>query len=195
MTGSSLPVIKRYSDWHIPWKDDHYTLQECLDNLALLGAPPQKIPFLVRLVENPGYRIPGLTLFHGAVELRQHDCIHILLGRGLLSKDEAFVIGFTMGSTNQVSTAEENLFCKIAKHLYPSIYRFDDEDISIFKDAVRLGSICRPERLDSFDFEPWLDRSVRDLRKAAGLDRGMIEAYYRLEKQRFPGALASQRNI
>ena len=195
MGNKPLPVVKSYRDWHIPWPEDQYTLRECLDNLALLGAPPEDIPVLVKLVENPKYRIPGVTLFHGAVELKQHDCIHILLGRGLLSKDEAFVIGFTMGSTNQVSTAEETLFCKIAKHLYPSIYRFDDEDVSIFKDAVRLGSICRPARLDSFDFEPYLDDTLLDLRLAAGLDLNMMEAYYRLEKKRFPKAPASQRII
>ena len=191
----TLPIVESYRDWHIPWGEDQHTLRECLSNLSQLGALQQDIPLMVKLVENPKYQIPGITLFHGAVELKQHDCIHILLGRGLLSKDEAFVIGFTMGSTNQVSTAEETLFCKIAKHLYPTIYRFDDEDISIFKDAVRLGSICRPKRLDSFNFEPFLDETLLDLRVAAGLDFGMIEAYYQLEKKRFPKAPASQRII
>ncbi|MCG8315731.1 MAG: hypothetical protein MI976_21185 [Pseudomonadales bacterium] len=191
----SLPEISNFKDWHIPWEKDQYTLKECLDNLALLGAPPDKIPLMVKLVENPKYRIPGVTLFHGAVELKQHDCIHALLGRGLLSKDEAFVIGFTMGSTNQVSTAEESMFCKIAKHLYPTIYRFNDEDIAIFKDAVRLASICKPKRLDNFEFEPWLNESLLDLRVAAGIDFNLIEAYYQLEKKRFPKDKASQRII
>lgn len=195
MNNRKLPTVNDYKDWHIPWHHDQVTLRECLDNLALLGAPPEKIPLMVKLVENPKYRIPGVTLFHGAVELKQHDCIHILLGRGLLSKDEAFVIGFTMGSTNQISTAEETIFCKIAKHLYPTIYQFDDEDISIFKDAVRLGSICRPKRLDDFDFEPWLDESLLSLRTAVEIDFGLIESYYRLEKERFPTAPASSRLI
>jgi hypothetical protein len=32
--------------------------------------------------------------------------IHVLLGRGLLAQDEAFVIGFTMGATKAVSGFE-----------------------------------------------------------------------------------------
>ncbi|MCG8669350.1 MAG: hypothetical protein MI867_08030 [Pseudomonadales bacterium] len=195
MSESKLPIVNSYKEWHVPWYENDLTLRECLDNLALLGAPPTDIPLMVKLVENPKYRIPGVTLFHGAVELKQHDCIHVLLGRGLLSKDEAFVIGFTMGSTNQISTAEETMFCKIAKYLYPTIYQFDDEDISVFKDAVRLGSICRPKRLDDFDFEPWLDKSLLDLRVAAGLEFGLIEAYYQMEKKRFAKDAASKRLI
>ena len=81
-----LPEISNFKDWHIPWEKDQYTLKECLDNLALLGAPPDKIPLMVKLVENPKYRIPGVTLFHGAVELKQHDCIHALLGRDDLAR-------------------------------------------------------------------------------------------------------------
>lgn len=192
---SQLPLFSSYKEWHIPWRDDQHSLRACLENLSQLGAPQEDIPLMVKLVENPKYRIPGITLFHGAVELRQHDCIHILLSRGLLPKDEAFVIGFTMGSTNQISTSEETLFCKIAKHLYPTIYKFDDDDIAIFKDAVRLGSICKPRRLDDFDFEPWLDRSLKELRIAAGLDSGLIEAYYRLEATRFPNDPACNRLI
>ena len=34
-------------------------------------------------------------------------------------KDEAFVIGFTMGSTNRVSTTEEKLYSFFAKYSLP----------------------------------------------------------------------------
>ena len=57
----------------------------------------------MRLLENPKYHLPGVTLFHGAVDLDMHDRIDIALGRGLLTAiDEAFTIGFTMGSTKRV---------------------------------------------------------------------------------------------
>jgi len=182
-----------YKNWHIAWTEDNITLQQGLDRLADLGAPQDDIPFLVKLVENPRFSIPGITLFHGAVDLKQHDCIHIVLARGMLPKDEAFVIGFTMGSTNQVSTAEETFFCKISKHLYPRIYKFDDDDIGIFKDAVRLGSISRWKALDSFDFEPWLQCTLKELRDEIGIESPLIEAYYHIEQQRFPNSQASQR--
>lgn len=182
-----------YRDWHIPWAEDHITLKEGLDRMLSIGAPENDIPLLIKIMENPKFSIPGITLFHGAVDLKQHDCIHLLLGRGLLPKDEAFVIGFTMGSTNRVSTAEESIFCKITKYLYPRIYKFNDEEIAIFKDAVRLGTISNCEPLDSFDFESWLHQPLSALRGAAGIEAELIEAYYQVEKRRYPNSDASQR--
>jgi len=189
----NLPPVTRWEDWHIPWHCDQLTLREGLAYLAPVAAAPQEIPLLVRLVENPRYRIPGLTLFHGAVELKQHDCIHILLGRGLLAKDEAFVIGFTMGSTGEVSTVEETLFCKIARNLYPRIYKFDEQDARIFRDAVKLGAISGCKPLDTTDFTPYLDMPLQQARTELGLEGELIEAYYRVEKRRYPDAVASQR--
>ena len=55
----------------------------------------ENIPLIIKLVENPNYNTS--KLFGGAVDLFTHDCVHVLLGRGLLVKDEAFVIGYTMG--------------------------------------------------------------------------------------------------
>lgn len=190
-----LPAVKSYRDWHVPWSRSDITLRQGLDYLATLAARADEIPLLIRLIENPRYKIPGITLFHGSVELRQHDCIHLLLGRGLLSKDEAFVIGFTMGSTGVVSTVEETLFCKIARHLYPRIYRFDHEDEEIFRDAVKLGAISQCQPLDRADFSPLLDVPLAEARAALGLEPELIEAYYRVEQRRFPGAKASARLI
>lgn len=190
-----LPAVKSYRDWHIPWSRSDITLREGLDYLDTLAARADEIPLLIKLIENPRYKIPGVTLFHGAVELRQHDCIHLVLGRGLLPKDEAFVIGFTMGSTGAVNTVEETLFCKIARHLYPRIYRFDHEDEQIFRDAVKLGAISRCESLDNADFQPLLDLPLRDARLNLGIEPELIEAYYHIEKKRFPAAKASQRLI
>lgn len=195
MSTNSLPLVRSYRDWHVPWHHGDITLREGLDYLATLAARQDEIPLLVRLIENPHYRIPGVTLFHGAVDLKQHDCIHLLLGRGLLPKDEAFVIGFTMGSTGEVSTVEEKLFSKIARHLYPRIYRFDREDEQIFRDAVKLGAIscCMP--LDAADFKPWLDSPLTQAREGLGIEAELIEAYFRIEKRRFPASKASQRLI
>lgn len=190
-----LPTVKSYRDWHIPWSRGDITLREGLGYLDTLAARADEIPLLIKLIENPRYKVPGVTLFHGSVELRQHDCIHLLLGRGLLPKDEAFVIGFTMGSTGVVNTVEETLFCKIARHLYPRIYRFDHEDEQIFRDAVKLGAISRCEPLDNTDFHPLLDTSLCDARTQLGIEHELIEAYYHVEKKRFPAAKACQRLI
>ena len=182
-----------YKEWHIPFKCYELTLQEAYDSLLQVGAGKNDIPFVIKLVENPKLTIPGLEFFHGAVELQQHDLIHIVLGRGLLEMDEAFTIGFTMGSTKKVTTTEEKLFALISKHLYPQEYKFSDDAIAVFKDAVRLGAISGCASLDSADLSAMLDMKLATVRKMLGLETSLLSAYYQIEKQRYPDSVASQR--
>ncbi len=182
-----------YKDWHIPFSQDQITLRDAHASLAVLGAKQEDIPLMVQLVENPRFDIPGFDIFHGAVDITTHDHIHILLGRGLLAKDEAFVIGFTMGSTNKVTTLEENLYALASKHLYPKVYQFDDEAIHIFKDAVKLGFISDCLPLNQADYAKYLDWKLRDIRQDINLESDLILAYYRIEKKRYPKSKASQR--
>ena len=179
--------------WHIPFSRDQMTLRQGLASLAKIGSMQQEIPLMIQLVENPQYDIPGFDIFHGAVDIRTHDCIHILLGRGLLTKDEAFTIGFTMGSTNRVSTLEETLFALISKYLYPKLYRFDDEAIRIFKDAVKLAFISDCQPLNRIDYSTLLDWPLRKIRKHIGIEKDLLRSYYRIEKKRYPKSSASGR--
>jgi len=110
-----------------------------------------------------------------------------------LAKDEAFVIGFTMGSTDKVSTLEETLYALASKHLYPKVYQFDDEAIRIFKDAVRLGFISDCIPLNQINYEKYLDSSLKSVRQEIQLEGDLILAYYRIEKKRYPNSKASQR--
>lgn len=182
-----------WDEWHIPLSRSDITLRAALDSLAAVGARQQEIPLIVRLLENPKYSLPGLTLFHGAVDLAAHDRIHLLLGRGLLAADEAFTIGFTMGSTKHVSRTEEWMFGWLASHLYPSPYTFDANAVRIFNDAVRLGGIsgCRP--LNKIDFDRYLDTPLGEIRKQVGLETDLLTACYRIEKERYPESVACQR--
>jgi len=182
-----------YRDWYIPYLQDNISLREAQHSMTLVRAEAEEIPLMVQLVENPKFQIPGFRLFHGAVDLHQHDFIHIALGRGLMEKDEAFTIGFTMGTTNKVSTTEERLYSIIAQYLYPKVYKFDKDDIEVFKNAVRLGYISGCAPLDEFDFTSCLDIPLRELRKKIGIEKDLILAYYKLEKQRYPDAKDCQR--
>jgi hypothetical protein len=182
-----------YKDWHIPFSQGEITLRGARESLSALGAKQEDIPLMVQLVENPRFDIPGFDIFHGAVDIRTHDCIHIILGRGLLPKDEAFVIGFTMGSTNKVTTLEENLYTLVSKYLYPKVYQFDAEAIRIFKDAVKLGFISDCQPLDRIDYEKYLHWKLRDVRQDIGLEEDLILAYYRIEQRRYPESKASRR--
>ena len=182
-----------YLDWHIPLANNDITLAQARQSLAQVSAQQNEIPFMVKLVENPKYKLPGVTLFHGAVDLHTHDNIHIILGRGLLPMDEAFVIGFTMGSTNRISSTEEQLFGFISKNLYPDIYKFGDDDIAVFKHAVRLAFISGCQPLDEVDYNSLMQSRLKDIRRQLGIETDLLQAYYALEKKRYPDSVASQR--
>lgn len=168
-------------------------MRQARESLKLVRAQQEEIPLMVQLVENPKFKIPGISLFHGAVDLEQHDYIHIVLGRGLMAKDEAFTIGFTMGTTNKVTTTEEKLYSLISQYLYPKVYKFSKDDIAVFKDAVRLGFISQCKPLDEFDFLPYLDEPLYELRKAVCLEPELLLAYFQIEKKRYPRDADSQR--
>lgn len=182
-----------YKHWHSPLARDQLTLREAYDSMSRVGAGAQEIPLMIQLVENPKFSIPGFTLFHGAVDLEQHDCIHIVLGRGLLEMDEAFTIGFTMGSTKKVSTTEEQLFSLISQYLYPKIYQFGEQEIAVFRDAVRLGYISGCVALDDVDFREYFDQPLHAVRDRIGLEVNLLRAYYEIEMKRFPDSPASRR--
>jgi hypothetical protein len=184
-----LPQANNYRDWYLPFEYDQISLRQGLESLSALGAPQEDIPFIVRLLENP----EGLGLLSGSVDLHQHDCIHLILGRGLLPKDEAFTIGFTMGSTKHISTWEEKLFTWISKNFYPEIYRFNSEDLEIFNDALHLAQVSHCKAFDQVDFDQFLDSSLKEIREYLGLEVELIQTYYQLEQQRYPQAKESQR--
>jgi hypothetical protein len=184
-----------WRDWIVPLSEESMTLREILKASSHLRAEQTDIPLIIQLVENPKFDIPGIDLFNGAVDLHTHDCIHVLLGRGMLPKDEAFVIGFTMGSTNRVTSTEERLFSLAAKYLYPGPYRFSDEEIRVFKDATRLGFISDCEPLSEVNYEQYMDVAVGQIRERIGLESDLLKAYYRIEKHRYPTDKASNRVI
>lgn len=182
--------------WHVPLSDGGRTLGECFTELKAIGLSQDDIPLVVKLVENPNYDwLPGFDIFNGATDLHQHDYIHIVLGRGLLLKDEAFVLGFTAGSTNRVSATEEKLYSFFTKYIYPKNYQFNDDDIHVYKDAVKLGFISDCKRLDKVDFEAMSDMTVSEVRKAIGLEEDLLRAYFNIEMKRYPDAIECQRNL
>lgn len=194
-TENTLYKAEKWHDWIVPLHETSMTLRQILDSAAHLQAAQTDIPLIIQLVENPRFDIPGIDLFSGAVDLHTHDCIHAVLGRGMLPKDEAFVIGFTMGSTNRMTTTEEKLYALAAKYLYPGPYRFSEEDIHVFKDAVKLGFISDCIPLSSIDFAPFMNMPVGTIRETIGLETELLRAYYRIEQKRYPNDKASMRII
>src|SRR5262245_11870133 len=184
----ALDAERKVRDWFVPLSCADRTLGEASASMRAIGLKQEEVPYIVRFVENPKFDLPLLDIFHGATSLETHDCIHIVLGRGLLPKDEAFVIGFSMGSTGKVSTTEEFLYGLFAKHLYPRAYRFTDDDFRVFKDAVRLGFISDCRSLCEADYACYLDMRLRHVREALGIETSLLKAYYAIEKRRYPDA-------
>lgn len=182
-----------WQQWHVPLHCDHFTLQDVLASAEHIAADKDEVPLIVQIVENPKFEFPGMRLFNGAVDLHTHDCIHAVLGRGLLPHDEAFTIGFTMGSTNRVTTAEQQLYALAAKYLYPGPYKFTDEDIHIFKDGVHLGFISDCEPLNEVDFSPHYHKTIKEIRSIIGIEVDLLQAYYRIEQRRYPTSVESKR--
>jgi hypothetical protein len=206
MTNSSDPADrpglqdgKKFSDFLKTWitklDDDEKTLREAYDSLMSIGNSQDEVPLIVKLTENPKFHFGGFGFFKGRVTLEQHDYIHIILGRGLTLMDEAFVLGFTMGSTDRVSTQEQTLFGFINKVLYPKPYRFKEGGMKVFKDAVALAYVSDCLPLEEVDFEPLLDLPLRKVREAVGLEVDLLQAYYRIEAKRYPECEASQRLV
>jgi len=188
-----MTTEEKIKNWFVPLSCGDKTLEQAYQELQSFGLQQDDVPYIIQIVENPKFDLPGFDIFHGATNLQTHDYIHILLGRGLLPKDEAFVIGFTMGSTDRVTATEERLYTFFAKYLYPREYRFTDGDVRIFKDAVRLGFVSDCKPLPQIDYSQYLHWPLREIRKALGIEEDLLRAYYAIEKRRYSTSLESQR--
>jgi len=183
-------IEKQISDWHIPLHSrKHWTFRSARKTMDSFKLSQSDIPLIIKLVENPKYDI---GLFAGNVDLRSHDCIHVLLGRGLLVKDEAFVIGYTMGTTKKMPRWRRNLFMFISKYLYPEDYRFGEEERYVFNSAVMMGSKC-PTDLSKVNFGDLEEHKVSETREKFGINKKDISRFYSLEQQFFKNSKESQR--
>lgn len=183
-SGTSVPAWRR---WSPGLDNDDLTLREVLATLP--AAPPTAIPWIVRLFENPH----GWLRLHGAVDLAHHDRIHVVLGRGLLGQDEAFVIGFTMGSTKRLSALEQAFFKFVAAHVYPQPYRISRTTLAAYDLGVEAGREIGVRNLHHAVGDDLLDRPLGDVRRALGIDTERLRDFYARERAALPGTAASER--
>ena len=168
-------------EWHVPFSEQSITLRDALNGMSKFKLDPSDVPLIIQLIENPKYNLLGI--FPGRTPLHSHDCIHILLGRGVLVKDEAFVIGFTMGSSHRMTTLRERIFIFCSRYLYPAGYKFNEDDARVFRNGIRLANIHQRLDLAHIDYEQYLDLPLGEVRQKIGLDSPLIKAYYNLEKK------------
>jgi hypothetical protein len=190
-------------DWNPGLLHPERTLGEVVGSLP--AYPPEAIPSIIRFFENPDskWSLPG------SIYLCRHDAIHALLGRGLASEDEGFVLGFTMGASDgkenrmtkllrlgvilvspgatekavgrRLRDWQIGLFRWVTSHLYAHPDRFSESDLIAFDLGLSLGECNRVRNLEDLPLEEWGDRNLGDLRGELGIDVYKLEAVYRAE--------------
>lgn len=158
---------------HIPTSDSralvntHGKLSDDLAQLTLaraynliVGDCPDEIPFVVWLLENPNspFALPG------KIHLRQHDYLHLILGRGFSTSDEAYVIGLTMGNDLETKRWQIWLYKVVSLLIYPSQFRFAISDLKAFDEGLARGRSLPIKNLNKLDFTNYQDWQLSSLR-------------------------------
>ena len=178
----------KWQDWVPRLEQGHLTLQNVYDSMP--KHEPADIDELVRMFENPA----SSYAFPGAVDLFRHDCIHIVLGRGLLMQDEAFVIGYTMGTAKElISWDQAQCFKMVASVAYKKPYTFRRSDLIAFDIGFSLGIVDPCEHIYRFPFDNQMDIPLDELRELLGIDKRYLYSTYRTEALQIPHTRESQR--
>ena len=177
--------------WHVPLVSNGKKLKTALKEMSDWRLDSKDVPWIIRAIENPKSLLCEFGIFPGCVNLFSHDCIHIILGRGILPKDEAFVIGFTMGSTKRLGWLRTKIFLFISRWLYPEGYKFYKEERQVFEWAVLAGQRCKKD-LTKVDFDKMRNNSITAIRKALGIETKFIKICYLLEKKLYPHSKESK---
>lgn len=180
-----LDEVVHWKEW-TPWlyHEEHIVS----DILTTIDHTP-KIPWVVRLFENPSspFYLPAPTT------MAMHDTIHILLGRGLLNQDEAFVIGFGMGTSLGSTEIKRMVFEFVSSTLYPKFYRLNDNDLKVFNLAFDFAQKTNIRNLH-LENERQLGRmTVKELRAYYGLDDEILKGWYEQEKALIEDSVVSRR--
>lgn len=185
--------MNSYKDWHVPITKADMTLRAALGSINVIRPGAEDSLLMIKLAANPVLKQSGLSVFKADVDLLRHDCIHIMLGRGLLDIDSAFTAGFALGSSKKVTCSEHGMYAFVARYLTPEIYPFSQNEMAIFKEGIRLSYISGCSPLDQFNFAEWFDQPLETIRDAAGIESDLLKAYYAVEQRRYPRSAASQR--
>ncbi|MBI1275638.1 hypothetical protein GC177_06675 [bacterium] len=176
-----------WKDWTPGLDTGNQLLGEVYDTLQ--GNDPDAINFFVWLFENPKSPIA----MKGAISLERHDCVHILLGRGLLPQDEAFVIGYTMGTAKNISRFEARLFKLITNKIYPNPYRFSADNLVAYNMGLRLGKLNPVGKIYDMALETMKHKRIDELRALCGIDAEALRRVYAAEQVMIPGSKESER--
>jgi hypothetical protein len=153
-----LNILMSYAEWNPGIENGDATLQSVIDTLP--GNDSIDISLFVKLIENPRspFSLPG------AISLEAHDCVHAIVGRGLLNQDEAFVIGYTMGNASKLKYWQISLYKYYATYIFPKIYRFGERELIAFDLGITFGRTRRTKDIHKVDFEHYKNRTMGEVR-------------------------------
>lgn len=179
-----------WEEWNPGLDTDDMTIAEVLASMPAANA--DDVPEIIKKYENPD----SPDALPGAITLARHDCIHVLLGRGLHVQDEAFIIGATMGAASDITDETVDLFIRVSTQEYPKHWRFQDEHVPSYRLGVGFAVDNLPNKnlhLIPLEEEPWQSMTVADARKALGISKHELRAYYRKASLLVPGTRATMR--
>lgn len=147
-------------------------------------ASSSKIPFAVRLFENPQYEWFLPWIFKGRVDLTKHDFTHLLLSRGFNIVDEIAVVATTIGSTKQMNPVNTFLFYILQWLFYDRHFRFPLKYYPIFVRYVAFGSGLK-KNISKIDVKKFYDYKMSDLRREFGIFKEDLIDIYKVEVLEF----------
>lgn len=166
----------------ISWKPEFNDSKRLSDVLASMPRDnADKIPWQVWLLENPDSPIA----FPGAISLYRHDCMHALLCASFHAEDEAFTVGFTMGTCEWGYRWYLRFFMWLTTWFYPGEYRWNNEYLKHFLDGFKKGQESGMYNLNEFPFEDYENLSLKDLRNLVGIEWMDSTISYREWSQRW----------
>ncbi len=168
-----------YSDWNPGIENGNETLISVLNTLP--GSDTIDISWCVKIIENPRspFSLPG------AICLESHDCIHALLGRGLLNQDEAFVIGYTMGNAITLKNWHVALYKYYASNIFPKIYRFGERELIAFDMGIIYGKTRRTKNIHKINFDTYKDKTLGEIRSHFDVNLDILHHLRYVEKSLF----------
>lgn len=175
-----------WAEWFPGLDTDELTLRELY--LTIPGFPPEEIHPMVRLFENPSSPIA----FEGAITLERHDILHCLLGRGLIDQDEAFVLGYTMGTSKRMNRLKKWAFKTVLAN-YPEPYRIMGAELKAYDLGVAAGSKCQTDAIYDHPLEDYFDQPVGQIRRRLGISKSLLMEFYSREQAEIPNTPASLR--